>query len=120
MAEDPDPLPDYRNWAEKRGHAYGEIVAKTPYKRRVLSENRSNEIASELKDYFIHEEERSEEEAENLTSRVLNHASQKSFEVVKNAEPKGYLSNFNLHEPWHPKDFLNGDLITYPYQHDSA
>lgn len=39
--------------------------------------------------------------------------------VVKDAQEKGYIQNFQLSEPWHPKLFLEGELNTFPYQHNS-
>ena len=39
--------------------------------------------------------------------------------VVKDAQKKGYITNFQLSEPWHPKLFMEGEINTFPYQHNS-
>ncbi|NMJ92700.1 hypothetical protein GLT81_00390 [Nanohaloarchaea archaeon] len=40
-------------------------------------------------------------------------------QIVRDAQEKGYLENFQLAEPWHPKLFMEGELNTYPYQHNT-
>jgi len=40
--------------------------------------------------------------------------------VVESAQKKGYLEEFRLAGPWHPKNFYEGDLVTYLYQHNTA
>lgn len=39
--------------------------------------------------------------------------------IVKEAQEKGYITNFQLSEPWHPRLFMEGELNTFPYQHNS-
>lgn len=117
---DSGTLPGYRNWAETRGHAYGEVVSNIPYNERILSENRSETIERELERFFVEEQNKNGSEAEKLAIRVLEEANEESYQIIKEAEAKGYLPDFHLHEPWHPKPFLNGEIVTYPYQHDSV
>jgi hypothetical protein len=40
-------------------------------------------------------------------------------QIVKEAHEKGYLENFQLSEPWHPRLFMEGEMNTYPYQHNT-
>lgn len=40
--------------------------------------------------------------------------------LVKKAEERGYLEDFRLSEPWHHKPFLEGEFVSYPYQHNTA
>jgi len=40
-------------------------------------------------------------------------------QTVAEAQRKGYLENFRLQEPWHPRLFMKGEINTYPYQHNS-
>lgn len=39
--------------------------------------------------------------------------------IVKDAQEKGYIENFQLSEPWHPRLFMEGEMNTYPYQHNT-
>lgn len=39
--------------------------------------------------------------------------------IVKDAQEKGYITNFQLSEPWHPKLFMEGKINTFPYQHNT-
>lgn len=39
--------------------------------------------------------------------------------IVKEAHEEGYIENFQLTEPWHPRLFIEGKINTYPYQHNT-
>lgn len=110
----------YKNWAKKRGHTYDAIPSNISYTDRILAENRRKEVFQELQNFLRQEKGLSAGEAEKTAEQMLNKGGKKAAKTIAEAEAEGYLPDFRLHEPWHPKPFLNGDLITYPYQHDSV
>jgi|GEM_PF-4030159 len=110
----------YKNWAKNRGHAYDAVPSNISYADRILAENRKKEVFKELQNFLRQEKGLSAGEAEKTAEQMLNKGGKKAAKTIAEAEAEGYLPDFRLHEPWHPKPFLNGSLITYPYQHDSV
>lgn len=42
------------------------------------------------------------------------------MKLLKEAVQEGYLDEVHLRMPWHPKPFLEGEIETFPYEHDTA
>jgi hypothetical protein len=75
---------------------------------------------SELEKFFTEEKGFEPSQAEKHVEKTLSSPCRKSLENILEAEKQGHLTDFHLHEPWHPKPFLNGNLVTFPLQHDSV
>lgn len=118
---------NYRRAAQKNDHNYGDIISSENLIEEVFEKIDEDHLISGLASYLAQSsvvsgkasgeltKKRARRKASNLVeegnmSEIKNHVTQ--------AIEGGYIYDFRLEQPWHPKNFFDEDkLTTFPYQH---
>lgn len=121
----------YNDHAAHHKHDYGDLISSIHFEEKVFEEIDNQHFVEGLAKY-IRNEETQLLDSRKKRSDAFDKAKkirQKRFEglklnpsqailLVENAIELGYIWDFRLEEPWHPKIFLDKDrLTTFPYQH---
>lgn len=120
---------DYEKIGE---HSYLDLVSSIPYEERILEEAESNRVFEGLEDFLLTKYSLSEKVAMQKAEDILkgtNKASDYRPHINNNSRKKlidealaeGFITDFNLREPWHPQVCMDPEEFTsYPHQHTTA
>lgn len=121
----------YNDHAAHHEHDYGELISSIHFEEKVFEEIDREHFIEGLANYIRNEEieildnrkKRSDsfDKAKKVFEKRLeglNLNPSQAIIMVESAIEFGYIWDFKLEQPWHPKIFLNEDrLTTFPYQH---
>jgi len=108
----------------RREHSYAELVSAIDWTERFVEEGVKSKnrkwLEKGLTQFLIKEKMIESNEAKERADKIIESGGMRFKKLVKNAEKKGFLEEYRLNEPWHPKTFYEEDFVSYPFQHASV
>lgn len=121
----------YYYHAAKEDHDYGEIISSIKFEEKVFEEIEDNHFIEGLANYLMEkqsdivDQRKMRSDAYKKAKKIYRRKSSgtgvdtnQAIKLVENAIEEGYIWDFRLEEPWHPKMFVDENrLTTFPFQH---
>ena len=108
----------------RREHSYAELVSSIDWTERFIEEGlRENDrewLENGLIRFLIDQQGMKEEQARQKVKEMMDEGGIDFKKTVNTAERKGFLEDFRLNEPWHPKTFYEEEFVSYTFQHASV